>query len=457
MTVFFAVAGMEIKRELVQGELRTLRRAALPLIAAAGGMLVPALVYLAINGSAPARSGWAIPTATDIAFALGCLSLVRRRIPWSLFVFLTALAIFDDLGAILIIAFAYGSPTTLAGLVAPLALVAVLVALSRYHVQQPWVYAAVGILLWLAFSRAGLHPTLAGVIVGLAIPTTARRTASDTLRDLDVAIERLRQLPPAKAEGALTAIATHVRSMQPPVERLLHDLHAPVAFAIVPVFAFANAGIVLGGNDVTASVASGVAAALVAGKGIGVFGSVWLAVRLGIAPMPTNARWPQVAGVALLAGIGFTMSLFVTQLAFPHDAAMAMSAKIGILGGSLVSSLAGLAVLRVTGHVAPEEPDLSVLHLDLPRFAEGYRVESWETSPEHAGKTLTEAALRRDHGITVLGVFREHDDQTDDGVRIRKLESVGPDYVLREGETMLVVGENERMTTFLERNQREVR
>lgn len=451
MTIFFVVAGMEIKREIVGGELRTLRRAALPLIAAAGGMLAPALIYLALNGGDPAaRRGWAIPTATDIAFALGCLSLVRRRIPWSLFVFLTALAIFDDLGAILVIAVAYGSTTTIGALVPSLLLTALLFGLARARVHRPWPYLVGGALLWFAVGRAGLHPTLAGVIVGLAIPSAGKRSVDDTLGDLEVAVESLRQLPADKAEGALAAIVSHVRAMQPPVERLLHGLHAPVAFGIVPLFALVNAGVPIGVGHVTVSVAGGVAAALVLGKCLGIFGAVALAVRLKIAPLPTGARWVHVLGVSLVAGIGFTMSLFVTELAFTTAESLERSAKVGILAGSFVSSMLGLGVLRFAA--PPNQTardDVSVFHVDVPRFAAGYRVASWDTTAEFEGQTLASADLRRRFGVTVLGVYRTHEERTADGTEIRKLEALEPTYSMKTGETLLVVGEQASVDGFI--------
>jgi hypothetical protein len=243
----------------------------------------------------------------------------------------------------------------------------------------------------------------------------------------------------------------HVRAMQPPVERLLHRLHGPVAFGIMPLFALTNAGIALhAGRPGFGPVALGVALGLVLGKCLGVLGGVFVAVRLKISPLPSNAHWKHMVGIALLAGIGFTMSLFVTGLAFPDDAATRMSAKVGILTGSVVSALAGLAVLRFAGGKVPAPTeDVSVFRVDLPRFAEGYRVASWQVDAPFAGRTLASAALRRDHGITVLGVFREYDAATKDGARYRKLQAIDPDYSLVDGETLLVVGERERVDRFL--------
>jgi NhaA family Na+:H+ antiporter len=454
MTVFFVVAGMEIKRELVTGELSTLRQAALPLIAAAGGMLVPAVIYLAWNRHGPARAGWAIPTATDIAFALGCLSLVKRRVPWSLFVFLTALAIFDDLGAILIIALFYGGKPHLPSLLAAAGVAAGLFALARARVHRPWVYYLVGIVLWLAVARAGLHPTIAGVLVGLAMPARGARPLEHALEDIEVAVEGLRQLPRGRAEGSLLAIERHVESLQPPVERALHALHGPVAFVIVPLFALANAGVEIQGAaaaSAAAPITLGVAAGLVAGKTIGILGATFAAVKLRLAPMPTGARWPHVFGIAMMGGIGFTMSLFVTGLAFKDHPDLATASKIGILSGSLVSALGGMLLLRMTGSAGerPQE-DISVSRVDVPRFADAYSVHPWPAAAPLLGRTLAQINLRRDHGITVIGVFREQQGAaTSDGAHYRKLDTVDADYVIAEGDTLLLVGERPRLDAFL--------
>lgn len=455
MTIFFLVAGMEIKREIVTGELRTLRRAALPLVAAAGGMLVPALIYLAFNHDPAHSHGWAIPTATDIAFALGALTLVKKRVPWSLFVFLTALAIFDDLGAILVIAFAYGSEMHLGSLAVAALLSMALFGLARARVYRPWLYVVFGLALWYFVAASGIHPTIAGVVLGLAVPTHGKRSVDDALEDLDLALESLRQLPAGQAEGSLTAIESHVREIQPPLDRLLHGLHAPVAFGIMPLFALANAGLTFsGGMPLGGPVSSGIFAALVVGKTVGVFGAVLIAVRTRLAPMPSGARWAQVLGVSLLAGIGFTMSLFVSGLAFPDHPEIAMTAKAGVLGGSFVSALAGLLVLRVAGGTTERaREDVSVERIDLPRFAEGYRVTSWQATGPLVGRTLVDAALRAEHGVTVLGVFRDVGVVTADGTRARKLETVDSSYVLTEGDTLLVVGERERIDRFLTDNQ----
>jgi NhaA family Na+:H+ antiporter len=454
MTVFFVVAGMEIKRELVTGELSSLRQAALPLIAAAGGMLVPALVYLAWNWTGPARIGWAIPTATDIAFALGCLSLVKRRVPWSLFVFLTALAIFDDLGAILIIALFYGGKTHLPSLLGAACLTTVLILLPRLRVHRTWPYYLVGAALWIAVARSGLHPTIAGVLVGLAMPTKGARPLESALEDIEVAVEAVRQLPKGRAEGSLLAIERHVESLQPPVERALHALHGPVAFLIVPLFALANAGVEIQSAATAATampVTLGVAVGLVAGKTIGIFGATFAAVKLRLAPMPTRARWSHVFGVAMMGGIGFTMSLFVTGLGFKDHPTLATASKIGILAGSLASALGGMALLRLAGSTGETpQQDVSVSRVDVPRFIDAFRVEPWRAFGPLVGHTLGQLNLQRDHGVTVLGVFHEEEGATaGDGVRYRKLDAVNADYRVKGGDTLLLVGEHERLERFL--------
>lgn len=452
MTVFFVVAGMEIKRELVTGELRTLRRATLPLAAALGGMLAPAILFLVQNRGGPARAGWAIPTATDIAFALGCLSLVRRRVPWSLVVFLTALAIFDDLGAIVIIALFYGQAPHWPSLAVAVVPALGLVVLARSGVHRLSPYLALGAVLWLAIARSGVHPTVAGVLLGLSIPTSSRRPLTDTLEQLDVGIETLRQLPARRAEGALVAIEEHALAAQPLVERSLRLLHGPVAFGIVPLFAFVNAGVELPtlsalGHPVTL----GVAAGLVVGKTAGVFGATALCIRLGISPMPSGASWRHVLGVAAMAGIGFTMSIFVTGLAFRAAPELEAAAKIGILGGSLASALVGLGLLRSGAPVPAEAEDVPIVDVDLPRFADDYRVAPWQPRGEHAGRTIGELALRQRHGVTVLGVWREvaGDASAGEGPRYRKLAAIDADFTVSEGDTMLLVGEADRVTRFL--------
>lgn len=318
MAVFFLLVGLEIKREMLDGQLSTWPRRMLPGIAAAGGMLVPALVYVAINrNNAAALSGWAIPTATDIAFALGVLSLLGSRVPASLKVFLTALAIIDDLGAVIIIGIFYTSGLSLAYLGAAFAVIAALVVLNRIRVMTLVPYLVLGIILWVLVLKSGVHATLAGVALALTIPL--ERTAGIG-HDLD----------------------------HSPLHRLEHGLHKIVAFVVIPIFGFANAGVSLAGLSVSALIEPltlGVAAGLVVGKLVGVFGSSALAIRFGLADLPANAGWTHMIGISLLCGIGFTMSLFIGLLAFASDVALQDAVKVGILAGSFIAAILGAAVL----------------------------------------------------------------------------------------------------------------
>ncbi|MER9093214.1 Na+/H+ antiporter NhaA [Mesorhizobium sp. M0700] len=320
MAVFFLLVGLEIKREMLDGQLSTWPRRVLPGIAAAGGMAAPALVYVAINHNNPAAlSGWAIPTATDIAFALGVLSLLGRRVPGSLKIFLTALAIIDDLGAVLIIAVFYTSGLSLAYLGAAFAVIALLVVLNRMRVLTLLPYILLGMVLWVLVLKSGVHATLAGVALALTIPL---KISPGSGHDLD----------------------------HSPLHRLEHGLHKVVAFFVIPIFGFANAGVSLAGLSAAAlaePLTLGVAAGLVLGKLVGVFGSSALAIRLGFADLPVNAGWLHMVGISLLCGIGFTMSLFIGLLAFASDAALQDAVKVGILAGSFIAALLGAAVLLV--------------------------------------------------------------------------------------------------------------
>jgi Na+:H+ antiporter, NhaA family len=353
MTLFFAVAGLEIKRELTHGELRTWGRATLPLVAALGGMLVPAGIYLALNPAGPERAGWAIPMATDIAFALGCLSLVKRRVPPSLFVFLTALAIFDDLGAILVIALFYGGGVELGSLAIAGVLTFALIAVGRAGVQRVLPYWVLGLLLWIALLGAGVHATLAGVAIGLSMPSSTRRAPREVLDDLDQAIGSLREdcdRLGAAPEGTIAAIERHLESVQSPLDRSMHALHSVVAFAIVPLFALANAGVELGGaRGFESTVTMGALLGLVLGKPLGVGLATLLSIKLGLAPRPSGATALQIVGVSCVAGIGFTMSLLVGSLAFTGARELEDASKLGVLTASFGSALLGLGLLSLSG------------------------------------------------------------------------------------------------------------
>jgi NhaA family Na+:H+ antiporter len=312
MAVFFFVVGLEIKRELVTGELRTWRQAATPAIAAVGGMVVPALAYLAINAGAPGGRGWGIPMATDIAFVLGVAALLGSRAPSGLRLFLLTLAIVDDLGAIVVIAVFYSSDVRPVALLAAVAVLATMVGLRVLRFRWLPAYAVLGVAVWFAVFESGVHATIAGVVLAL--------------------------LAPARPEGDGPSVG----------ERLEEALHPWTSLLIVPLFALANAGVVLRGSAFSAEgaglVAAGVAAGLVAGKLVGVTAGAALAVRLRVGDLPDGVTWRHVAGGAALAGIGFTVSLFITDLAFADDA-LRSAAKVGILGASLTASLLGAAVL----------------------------------------------------------------------------------------------------------------
>ena len=324
MALFFLLVGLEVKREVLEGELSTWGARLAPGTAALGGMAVPALIYVAFNWSDPAAlRGWAIPSATDIAFALGILSLLGSRVPASLKVFLAALAIIDDLGAVAIIAVFYGAGLDLSALAAAAAVLAALAVMNRMGVRRLWPYLLAGAALWVFVLRSGVHPTLAGVATAFAVP--------------------LRR--PSEAPGEAAS----------PLHRLEHGLHPWVAFLIVPVFGFANAGtqvLGVGGDALGGGVFLGVAAGLFVGKQLGVFLPVWALVRLGLTPLPAGAGWRQFYGVCVLCGVGFTMSLFIGLLAFPSEAAQAM-VKLGVLAGSLASGLAGYLILRTLSGSGP--------------------------------------------------------------------------------------------------------
>jgi len=317
MALFFFLVGLELKREVLRGELSDPAKVTLPVLAAVGGMAAPAAIYAFINwGDAVAMKGWAIPSATDIAFAMGVLALLGDRVPNALKLFLLTLAIVDDMGAIVIIALFYTADLSLVSLSVAGAALVVLTVLNRRGVVSIVPYALVGLVMWAAVLKSGVHATLAGVIVALFIP-----------------------LKKTDAEGTS------------PLEKLEHDLHPSVAFLVLPLFAFMNTGVSLDGlswASLLAPVPLGIAAGLFFGNQFGVFGISWIAVKLGIGKLPAGTSWPQLYGVALLCGIGFTMSLFVSSLAFEQGgSAIAVDDRLGILVGSILSAVAGYLVLRL--------------------------------------------------------------------------------------------------------------
>jgi NhaA family Na+:H+ antiporter len=329
MTIFFFAVGLEIRREIHRGELSEPRRAALPLVAALGGMLVPASIYFGINRGHASAAGWGVPMATDIAFAVGALTLLGRRVPPVLRIFLLALAVIDDVGAILVIAFFYSSRLSAGGFVVLAAGLLLILALRKVGVRRPWAYIAPAGIAWAGAYLSGIHPTLAGVAVGLMTPA-------------EVWIEG--------------------RESVSPLDAIEHALRGWVAFGIMPLFAFANAGVPVG--TVSSQVEEvlvfvGVTAGLVLGKPLGILGSSWLFARLGLVTLPADIRWSHVGVVGLVAGVGFTMALFIAELAFA-DGALLDVAKLGILVASGVAALAGLVIghLVIPGTAFSSSPAL---------------------------------------------------------------------------------------------------
>lgn len=350
MTVFFLVVGMEIRREIHEGALSRLDQAMLPLIAAVGGVVLPAVIYLSLNAGPDRGQGWAVPTATDIAFAVGVLGLLGRRIPVNLRVFLLALAIIDDIIAVLIIALFYTAGLHPGGfVVAAIGIVAVL-CFQRIGVGSALFYVLPGSLVWIGFMAAGVHPTLAGVALGLMTPARAIPLRESPLDMLSRALKQLRSSDAVKAKDPhrlaqpLRDLRVAHREILPPVSRVQTALHPWVAYGIMPIFALANAGVALTDVELPAGghlVMLGIALALVAGKPFGVVGATWAAVRFGWCQLAPGVSWAGVCLVGLLAGIGFTMSIFISMLAF-SDEGLLTAAKLGVLLGSLIAAMLGL-------------------------------------------------------------------------------------------------------------------
>ncbi|TNM38601.1 Na+/H+ antiporter NhaA [Nocardioides albidus] len=348
MTIFFFVVGLEIKYELVHGDLRDPRTAALPILAAVGGMAVPALVYAAVVGGGEGAAGWGIPMATDIAFAVGVLGLLGPRIPSAARLFLLTLAIVDDIGAILVIALFYTADLSLGWLAGALALLAAMAVLRAVRVWSVPVYVVLGVATWYALLESGVHATLAGVAIGLLTPAVAllrpqvaSEYAAESLRDHDLDAEEVHRLRFLLGESV------------PVVERLQSRLHPVSSYVVLPVFALANAGVALGdgvlGDALTSTVALGIGAGLVLGKPLGITLACFVAIRLGIGRMPEGTSWPQVVGVGAVAGIGFTVSLFIAGLSFPGSDLLTAEAKVGILLASVVAAVLGVVVLLASG------------------------------------------------------------------------------------------------------------
>lgn len=363
MAVFFLLIGLEIKREFLVGELSSSRQAALPIVAAFGGMVVPASLYASFNAGKPGAPGWGIPMATDIAFALGVLALLGKRIPVALKVFLTALAIADDLGAVVVIASFYTSAISWACLACGAGILLLLAGVNWAGVRNPLVFGLLGATLWLAFLESGVHATVAGILLAMTIPSRARvnvkQFAAESralLTELETADDLGEGVPiDEQRRTAIQALETACERAETPMHRLEHALHPWVTYAIMPIFALANAGVALRAalpSGWTHPVALGVVTGLVLGKPLGITLFAWLAVRSGLAVLPAHVTWRQLHGVAWLGGIGFTMSLFIANLAFGQSSLLE-SAKVGVLLSGLVAGMAGWTILRTSAASEP--------------------------------------------------------------------------------------------------------
>jgi NhaA family Na+:H+ antiporter len=337
MALFFFVVGLELKREMLVGELANLRNAVMPIAAAVGGMVVPALIYFSINPAGDAALGWGIPMATDIAFAIGALALLASRVPKALITFLVALAIVDDLGAVMVIAVFYTDSIALVPLAAAGGLFALLMIFNLSGIRKTLPYFIVAVLLWYALLQSGVHATN---------PERFSEHVAELMRRFEASHQPGQSIMTHDALRAVVqTLENGVHSVEAPLQRLEHIWHMPVAYLVIPIFALANAGIALNfdslGETLTHPVMLGVSLGLVLGKFIGITGASWLVLRLGIAELPKDTRFTQIAGVSLLAGIGFTMSIFVAQLGFAHNEGLLLMAKTGILAASLLAGIAG--------------------------------------------------------------------------------------------------------------------
>ena len=354
MAIFFLVVGLEVKRELAVGELSTREAALLPLFAAVGGMVVPAAIFLGVMGGEPGSRGWGIPMATDVAFALGALAALGSRVPSSLVAFLLGVAVIDDIGAILVVAVYYTDAITLAWLGAAIAGLALIVALQRIGVRYVGVYVIVGLGVWFATFESGVHATIAGVALGLLTPVRPFQDPAAVSAEAIRIAEATDDHPddPDGDAGLWRRLAWLSREAVSPLTRVEHGLHQWSSFVVLPIFALANAGIVLDADALDAAtstpLALAVALGLLVGKTIGLTAGVALAVRLGLSHLPDGVRWAHVVGIGALAGIGFTVSLFITGLAF-SDPELVDASKIGVLGGSTLAALAGIALLLLAG------------------------------------------------------------------------------------------------------------
>jgi NhaA family Na+:H+ antiporter len=361
MALFFFVVGLELKREIMVGELANPRQAALPIIAAIGGMVVPALIYFAINPHGDAARGWGIPMATDIAFALGAIALLAGRVPRALITFLVALAIVDDLGAVIVIAAFYTETLSMGWLVTAAILFGFLLVLNFAGIRKITPYFIIAVFLWYALFESGVHATLAGVLGAFSIPARPKYDPSrfsaqvkESIAQFDAShVPGQSIMTNDKLRGIVHSLESGALQVQTPLQRLEHAWHLPVAYLVIPVFALFNAGIPLDfssiGATLTHPITLGVSMGLILGKVLGISVSSWLAIKAGIGRLPAGTRFNQIIGVSLLGGIGFTMSIFIAELGFAHQPGMLLMAKTGILFASLFAGVAGFIWLFLAG------------------------------------------------------------------------------------------------------------
>ena len=412
MAVFFFVIGLEIKREILAGELSSLRQAALPIAAALGGMIAPALIYLVLNEGGAGSRGWGIPMATDIAFALGVLALLGSRVPAALKVFLAAFAIADDIGAVLVIALFYTAQINFLALALGFGFL-VLAALANWSgVRRPLIYALLGMVIWVAFLESGVHATVAGVLLAMTIPASARLDPAGFLAQGRSVLDQFERadlpdniLTNAERQAALHTLEHAAEQVQTPLQRMEHALHPWVSFFIMPVFALANAGVPLTGSAaITHPIPLGIILGLVLGKPLGVTLFAWLAVRSGLAAKPEGVSWRHVHGAGWLGGIGFTMALFISGLAFGDPASLAQ-AKLGILCASLIAGIVGYLLLRGGGKspVSARDGSLPVRSHEVPVPC-GTRKAAPPHQPARAGElTLGRCGMGRAPVLTRPG------------------------------------------------------
>jgi NhaA family Na+:H+ antiporter len=357
MAVFLFLIGLEIKREIVSGELSDFKKASLPILAAVGGMLFPALIFTVLNYGEPGSQGWGISIATDIAFSLGILQLLGKRVPLSLKIFLMAFAIIDDLGAVLVIALFYSSNLVWMYIGIGLIIVTVLMILSAKGYYSKYFFFLMGTIVWVLFLKSGIHATIAGVLLALTIPLKRKINTKSFYNDAKDALDMFladcskvtdeTKILTKNQLAAIDELEDISEKTAPPLQYLEHSLHGWVSYVIMPLFAFANAGVVFSvGGDFNFSLSSNIAIALVLGKALGIFGISFLAIKLKISELPKNVSFKMLAGISILGGLGFTMSLFINNLAFT-DQGMIDAAKMGVLIGSLVAGTLGYIVLKV--------------------------------------------------------------------------------------------------------------